>query len=246
MILAHRGASAERPENTEAAFRLAMTQGADGVELDVMRCRSGELVVIHDEDLGRLAGQPKNLVARMPWSELKDVDVGSWFGAAHASARPLTLPQAIEVLGSRALCNVELKGRGLGDPKLAPAVAEVLAAAPNPERFVVSSFNPFHLYRFRSAAPALATGLLFSPGQNAFLRNAMAAPLLRVSALHPEQRLCTVANLGRWKANGYDVVTWTVDQAAVAVALHGAGVRGVVSNRPGELLAAFAALQSRR
>jgi glycerophosphoryl diester phosphodiesterase len=240
--LAHRGASADRPENTESAFRLALADGADGVELDVMRCRSGEVVVIHDEDLGRLCGQPKKRVARMSWSELRELDVGSWFGAAYAAARLLTLPQALEVLGERALCNVELKGRGLGDAELAPAVARVLASAPNPERFVTSSFNPFHLYRFRSAEPQLATGLLFSPGQNALLRNAASAPLLRVSALHPEQRLCTVANLARWKASGYDVVTWTIDQPAVAVALLGAGVRGVVSNRPRGLLAAFDAL----
>jgi glycerophosphoryl diester phosphodiesterase len=140
---------------------------------------------------------------------------------------------------------VELKGRGFGDPELAPAVAQLLSSAPNPERFVVSSFNPFHLYRFRSAAPQLATGLLFAPGQNAFMRNATSAAMLRVSALHPEQRLCTVANLARWKANGYDVVTWTIDQPAAAVALHGAGVRGVVSNRPRQLLDAFEDLRPR-
>jgi glycerophosphoryl diester phosphodiesterase len=238
VILAHRGASAERPENTEGAFRLALEEGADGVELDVMRCRSGEVVVVHDEHLGRLASQPKLVVAKTSWTQLKDIDVGSWFGAAHASARLLTLPQTLEVLGPRALCNVELKGRGLGDPKLAPAVAAILASAPTPERFVVSSFNPFHLYRLRSAAPQLATGLLFSPGQNSLLRSA-GVPLLRLSALHPEQRLCTVANLTRWKESGYDVVTWTIDQPAVAVALHGAGVRGIVSNRPRGLLAAF-------
>jgi glycerophosphoryl diester phosphodiesterase len=245
VILAHRGASAERPENTESAFRLALADGADGVELDVMRCRTGEVVVIHDEELGRLAGRPGRLVARSPWSELRELDVGSWFGAAYASTRLLTLPQAVEVLGRHALCNVELKGRGFGDPRLASAVADVLSRTPNPERFVVSSFNPFHLFRFRSAAPRVATGLLFSAGQNAFLRNAASAPLLRVRALHPEQRLCTVANLTRWKAHGYDVVTWTIDQPAVAVALQGAGVRGIVSNRPRELLAAFAALRPR-
>jgi glycerophosphoryl diester phosphodiesterase len=244
IILGHRGSSAERPENTEAAFRLALSDGADGVELDVMRCRSGEVVVVHDADLGRLAGHPGLLVASAPWSELKGLDVGSWFGSAYASARLLTLPQALEALGSAALCNVELKGRGLGDPKLAPAVARVLAASPNPERFVVSSFNPFHLYRFHAAAPRIASGLLFSPGQNVLLRSAASAPLLRVSALHPEHRLCTVANLRRWQGSGYDVVTWTIDQPAVAVALHGAGVAAVVSNRPRELLAAFRDLRA--
>ncbi len=245
VILAHRGASTVRPENTESAFTEALAEGADGVELDVMRCASGEVVVVHDEELGRLAGRPLK-VRETPWSELKLLDVGSWFGASYASARLLTLPQALEVLGDGALCNVELKGKGFGDPKLAPAVAQILAAAPKPERFVASSFNPFHLFRFREAAPHLATGLLFSPGQNLLLRTASTAPLLKVSALHPEQRLCTVAHLRRWRASGYDVATWTIDQPAAAVALHGAGVRVVISNRPGELVAAFQAIAVRR
>ena len=53
LILAHRGASAERPENTASAFALAMEQGADGVELDVWRCATGEVVVTHDSNLAR-------------------------------------------------------------------------------------------------------------------------------------------------------------------------------------------------
>jgi glycerophosphoryl diester phosphodiesterase len=245
VILAHRGASAVRPENTAGAFTEALAEGADGVELDVMRCGSGEVVVVHDEELGRLAGRPIK-VRETLWSQLKDLDVGSWFGAAYASSRLLTLVQALEVLGDTALCNVELKGGGFGDAKLAPAVARTLGSSSNPERFVVSSFNPFHLFRFREAAPRLATGLLFSPGQSWPLRTASSAPLLRVSALHPEQRLCTVARLARWRAQGYDVVTWTIDQPAAAVALHGAGVRAVVSNRPGDLVSAFDALKLRR
>src|SRR5512138_1115210 len=58
LVLGHRGASADAPENTLAAFRLAMAQGADGVELDVWRCATGEVVVVHDEDLTRVAGAP--------------------------------------------------------------------------------------------------------------------------------------------------------------------------------------------
>lgn len=58
LLLAHRGASADAPENTLAAFQEAVAQGADGVELDAMVCGSGEVVVCHDETLERLAGLP--------------------------------------------------------------------------------------------------------------------------------------------------------------------------------------------
>jgi len=246
VILAHRGASAERPENTQGAFALALSQHADGVELDVMRCASGEVVVVHDENLGRLAGRQDLVVAKTPWTELRTLDVGSWFGTAYGSERLMTLAQTLEGLGTSALCNVELKGRGFGDLKLASAVARVLESSPFRERFVVSSFNPFHLFRFREAAPTVATGLLFSPGQSWPMRTAAGAPLLHLASLHPEQRLCTVANLARWRKQGYDVATWTIDQPAAAVALHGAGVRAIISNRPGELVAAFEDLAAAR
>ena len=244
VVLAHRGASAEAPENTAAAFRLALERGADGVELDVWRCATGEVVVVHDEDLERLAGQPVS-VRRAPWSTLRGLDVGSWFQPRFAGERLLTLPEALECLGPAALVNVELKGERLGDPGLPAAVAKILGAAPSPERFVVSSFNPALLWRFAAAVRGLsparrpASALLFEPGQAWPFRHAAAASWLRPSALHPAVELCRVRELRRWRAAGYDVTAWTVDDPAVALALWEARVTGVITNRPKEILAAF-------
>src|SRR5512147_2878351 len=79
LVLGHRGASAEAPENTLAAFRLAMEQGADGVELDAWCCATGEVVVVHDEDTGRVAGEAL-AVPETPWTALHALDVGAWKG----------------------------------------------------------------------------------------------------------------------------------------------------------------------
>ena len=81
IILGHRGASADAPENTLAAFRLAIEQGADGIELDVWRCGSGEVVVHHDADTSRTAGMARR-VSSTSWAELRCLDVGSWKGGA--------------------------------------------------------------------------------------------------------------------------------------------------------------------
>jgi len=70
LLLAHRGASADAPENTIAAFEEAVRQGADGVELDVQVCSTGEVVVCHDERLTRLAGLDWELGAT-PWWKLR-------------------------------------------------------------------------------------------------------------------------------------------------------------------------------
>ena len=75
LVIAHRGASADAPENTLAAFALARAQGADGIELDVMRCATGEVVVFHDDDLVRLGHRP-TLVRDMPFADLREIDVG--------------------------------------------------------------------------------------------------------------------------------------------------------------------------
>ncbi len=236
-VLAHRGASAEAPENSARAFSLALAQGADGVELDVMRCGSGEIVVVHDEELSRLAGQPVEL-RRAPWSVLRGLDVGSWFHPRFSDTRLLLLEEALELLRPPALVNVELKGEGMGDPALPARVSEILSADPAPERFLVSSFNPALLVRFRAAQGRLPhsrrspRGLLFEAEQSAPLRRASLAPLVGVGSLHPSVDLCRASSIAGWRARGYAVVPWTVDEPAVALALQAAGVAGFITNRP--------------
>lgn len=87
LILAHRGLSAEAPENTLAAFRLAVERGMPGIELDVRLSADGELAVIHDGYTGRVSPsgpggeESKGLqVERSSWAELRSLDVGAWKG----------------------------------------------------------------------------------------------------------------------------------------------------------------------
>ncbi|MFN7134700.1 MAG: glycerophosphodiester phosphodiesterase, partial [Myxococcales bacterium] len=97
LVIAHRGASANAPENTLAAFREAVAQGADGVELDVMVCGSGEVVVCHDEWLDRLAGEHVP-VGETPLHRLRGLDVGRWFSPAFARECIPTLDEVFDLL----------------------------------------------------------------------------------------------------------------------------------------------------
>src|SRR5262245_26936155 len=95
LVLGHRGASREAPENTLASFGLAMDQGADGVELDVWRCATGEIVVFHDVDARRIAKVP----LRIPdtgFAELGSLDVGEFKGERHRGERMPRLEQVLE------------------------------------------------------------------------------------------------------------------------------------------------------
>lgn len=261
LVLGHRGASADFPENTVRAFQEALRQGADGVELDVMRCGSGEVVVIHDDDLARVAGGAAGSAVRVrsaPLAALRAFDLGG-------GERVPTLAEVLEALGPEALVNVELKspepgpgghgglrGRlatGAGylrlcrDDGLAAVVAAVLRRAGRlhgrgARTTLVSSFDPFQLLRFqREALGALPLGYLFERDQLLPLREAWPARLLRPAALHPQAPLCTPQAVARWRGRGYALHTWTVDDADTVRRLCALGIDAIITNRPGAVRA---------
>jgi glycerophosphoryl diester phosphodiesterase len=228
LVIAHRGASAHALENTLTAFRLARDQGADGVELDVMRCATGEVVVFHDDDLSRLAGRPDS-IRHTSWATLRDVRL-------EGGER---IPRLEDVLAETdgLLINVELKTppawrERARDDGLARAVAELLRGANS--RALVSSFDPLLLLRFRRALESVPLGLLFSSEQSRPLREAWSAPLIAPLALHPEAALVDAVALRDWRGRGYLVHVWTVDDAAELRAMAALGADAVITNRPGE------------
>src|SRR5690606_11528357 len=107
-VTAHRGASAYAPENTMAAFEMALEMGADGIELDVQMSRDGHLVVIHDPTLERTT-DGSGLVAQYTLAELRRVDAGAWFDERFRGQRIPTLAEVFELVRGKALLNVELK-----------------------------------------------------------------------------------------------------------------------------------------
>jgi glycerophosphoryl diester phosphodiesterase len=235
-VLGHRGASADAPENTIAAFRLALDQGADGVELDVWRCGTGEVVVCHDPDARRLAGSPL-VVPEASLRDLRALDVGSWKGARWSGERIPRLEEALEAMPG-AIVNVELKSRG-GETELSRAAAEVIRAARAADRVVVSSFDWRLVSAFQSAAPEIAVGLLFEGSRAWRLRVAMASRLLGPQALHPHRALATPARVRAWTRRGLAVNVWTVDDAAEMRHLAALGVSAVITNVPGRAVEAL-------
>jgi glycerophosphoryl diester phosphodiesterase len=237
LILAHRGASADAPENTLAAFRLALEQGADGVELDVWRCASGEVVVAHDEDLARVAGSPLRIPdARL--DSLRAVDVGAWKGARFRGERVPLLAEVLEALPG-AFVNVELKSRGGRELALAGPAAEVIRRAGAADRVVVSSFHWRLLAAFRLAAPEVPAGLLFDDRAAWRLRTFLGVLGLSPAAVHPERSLATDARIAAWTARGLGVNVWTVDDPAEAARLARAGATALITNVPRTIRAAL-------
>jgi glycerophosphoryl diester phosphodiesterase len=231
LIIAHRGASALETENTLAAFLRAMSEGADGVELDVQRCATGEVVVFHDDDLVRLAGRPER-IGQLSLERLREVRL------LRGGEIP-TLAETLEACGSSALVNIEIKHAGLlpgGCSALVDSVAEVVARADAGQRVLISSFSPGAIWRWRKVRPDVASGLLFErprPFHRPWpLRTDLLLPLLHPHAVHPEQTLCTSKSVARWRRQGYAVNVWTVDAPDRIAALADMGASGIITNDP--------------
>jgi len=232
LIWAHRGASAEAPENTIAAFSLALAEDADGVELDAQRCASGEVVVLHDESLARTTGFDAPVI-HASYSVVRTLDAGSWKAGRFRGERIPLLAEVLEAFPR--LVNVELKCETADDGGLTAEVVRVVRAAAAEDRVLLSSFNAACLWRARALAPRIPRALLFESEQRWPLRSALFAPLLGVEAVHPEHVLATPGRVSRWRRRGYSVACWTVDDPEEAARLHQSGVTGVITNRPGRM-----------
>ncbi|MFO0594209.1 MAG: glycerophosphodiester phosphodiesterase family protein [Myxococcaceae bacterium] len=233
-IFAHRGASADYPENTLEAFAGAVGQGADGVELDVIRCGSGELVVVHDEWLDRLAGLHWD-VRQTPWRKLQRLDVGTRLG--FKPARIPLLHEVFDCLPARLEINVELKNITLDDRGLSLAVAQLVHDRHLADRVFLSSFDPRCLVRVARAYPSLRRGLLIDPDLAWAPQAWFWLPITAKTSVHPHWSQVTSERVNRWHGAGWAVAVWTVDDVDEARRLRALGVDVVITNRPAALRA---------
>jgi len=169
LVVAHRGSAARAPENTIEAFRLAVEDGADAIELDVHLTADGELAVIHDETLERTTDRVGR-VADLTMAEIREADAGATFRRPDDSGFPyagrgLTVPTLGDVLAwlpDDIGMVVEIKARAAAD-----AVVEAVAGHPvtGDERLAVISFDEAAIERVRERDPSIATGYLLVPTQ---------------------------------------------------------------------------------
>jgi glycerophosphoryl diester phosphodiesterase len=233
-VLGHRGARHAAPENTLAAFELALREGADGVELDVRLDRSGRVVVLHDVGLERVTGGvDTRLVAELSAAEVDAAQAGG--------GEPI--PMLVDVLAwaeeREARVNVELKSDALSLSELATAVVrDVGKVRAAPERVFFSSFHPRLVRALAAALPEHATCWLVHDQQGP-LRDARLFRTLGAAGVHPQRTLVTAERFALWQRAGALVNTWTVNEPAEARRLATLGVDGIITDNPELILAAL-------
>lgn len=139
-VYAHRGGREWAPENTMAAFRKSMAAGVYGIELDVQRCSSGELVVFHDHDLSRTTNGV-GLLKSSSFDELKRLSAGAWFDDRFQEERIPLLSEVLALVNGRAMLNIELKNTPVEYPGLDDDVIDLLDDYPHMDKVVFSSFD---------------------------------------------------------------------------------------------------------
>ena len=236
-VHAHRGGAALAPENTMVAFEGATELGVDYIELDVRRCATGELVVIHDADLARVAGQPDK-VAELTLGLLQQADVGAHFGTVVARVPPLA--EVLETLRGRIKFNVEIKEDALQGDGTATAVGELIAAMGLDGEVIVSSFNPASLWRVGRCCgaprgliyPMEGDGSLAHRLRDRLMRRPRTASLAGAFALHPRETEVTAEGVRAAHRRGLAVNTWTVNDPARMRELAGLRVNALITDRP--------------
>lgn len=157
-IIAHRGGREWAPENTLAAFRLALELGVDGMEFDVQRCSTGELVVFHDEGLGRTTNGV-GLIKDCSFDELRRLDAGSWFDREFKGERIPLLSEVLELVGGKCKLHIELKNAPVDYPGIEDDLLIAIEGYPA-ETLVISSFDHKLLFALHQLEPSLEKAML--------------------------------------------------------------------------------------
>lgn len=213
-----------------AAFSVAVDGGADGIELDIHLSRDGVPVVIHDETVDRTT-DGRGFVAAKRWSELQQLDAGSWFSKEFAGARIPALDEVLSAFGGRLRLNLELKEFRAG-----MAVLELLKQYPSAD-ILISSFDYPLLQRLRATQASLPLAVLFDSGN---WRHAVGlAAELAAHSFHPQSKRVNRPMIAACAQIGLPVFVWTVDRADLARSLIRIGVSGFFSNDSTSLRAAF-------
>ncbi|SDD82386.1 glycerophosphoryl diester phosphodiesterase [Paenibacillus sp. UNCCL117] len=231
MIIAHRGAAGEAPENTISAFKLGLEQGCEGIELDVHLSKDGEIVVIHDSTINRTT-HSKGAVNELTVAELKQADAGLWFHEQYAGERIPLLEEVFELVPPEVMINVEIKGSY--GYRLEPALAALMRRMDRVHNVVVSSFDFKSLQALKLHEPEAKLGLLYdlSVARHADMTKLISSP---VYSLHPSFRRLDKADVRDAVESGLQVYAYTInDEDKMRQAIE-YGVSGIITDYPGRL-----------
>ena len=245
LIIGHRGASSVAPENTLAAFKRAIDDGADGIEFDVRLARDNVPVVIHDSSLKRTASINK-AVSQLTSEELNAIDVGAWF-KNRSEARSVskeTVPALRSVFdlykSASGLLYLEMKGEPVGE-RLPSDVVRLIQEYNFIDRVVVESFDLPSIAIIKQISRDIRTAALFDGRlRDRIGRRSNKALIMRAKEAQADElalhHLLVTQNLIQQAEERFDVVVWTVDKPRWISLAHKLGIKALITNNPALML----------
>jgi len=239
MIVAHRGASFDAPENTLAAFRLAWEQGADAIEGDFRLTRDGQIICIHDKTTKRITGVER-VVAESTFDELRALDAGAWKGQQFAGEKLPTLDEVLALVPDDKAIYIEVKC----GPEILPALAKSLRRrALPPGQTPAIAFDEEVVIAVRERLPDVPVYWLSSYKQNKATGawspriESILATLKRTHAhgfgTKAQRGVVDAVFVRRLRDAGMWLNAWTVDEPADIRWIVDLGFDAVTTNRPG-------------
>ena len=226
-VTAHRAGAGKAPENTLAALRLAIADGADYAEIDVQTTRDGELVILHDRDLKRLAGDSRR-VEELSLAELRLLDIGRSKSEQFAGEHPATLGEMIAVAKGHIRLNVELK-YNRDDPTLASRVIETLRKEDFLDQCVITSIEYSAVRDAKRLAPEIQVGLIVT--------KVVGDPVaLEADFLSMNQGAVTTKLIDRAHAQGKQIHVWTVNDRETQARMIERGVDSLITDEPSDAI----------
>ena len=223
LSIGHRGAKGYVAENTYESISKAIQLGVDGIEIDVFKCASGELVLFHDKNLKELTGE-SGLIENLTIKELEQFLVLGKYKIP-------TLKDVLTRIEKPLFVNIELKGLNT-----AQATSKIIADISRStswslEHFIVSSFNWDELELFRSIDKNTSVGVLVSKSMS--INEAIEfGKKINAQAIHPNFKLLNDKAVKKIKNNGFKIYTWTVNNEDDINFMKKLKVDGIISDYP--------------
>jgi glycerophosphoryl diester phosphodiesterase len=232
-VIAHRGGTKWAPENSLSAFRKSVDAGVDGIELDIQRASTGELVVIHDSDVARTTNGV-GLVKDISYNELKRLDGGSWFSKEFAGEKIPLLSEVLEVVDGKCDLNIEIKNLPYDFPGIEDDLLDLLQSYSRPDRIIISSFDHYVLRAIHQKNPNFNMGI-------GLLAACLICDIDKYATTcgakywHPNFELLRQEEVAKAQAANLVVNSWTIDSPREWKRAIEMGLDGIITNDPSGL-----------
>lgn len=234
-IIAHRGGRNWAPENTLAAFHRSVSARVGGVEFDVHRCSTGELVVIHDDTIDRTTNGV-GMVKDSSLGELKRLSAGLWFDKEFREERVPLLTEVLDLFNEEMVIDIELKNSPVGYDGIEEDLLYTIEPYRSKLNILVSSFDHHCLRRLRALDSEIEIGVLVGGG---LIDIKEYAGKLNARYLIQEYDCLMPEAVADAKDAGLKIVVWTVNDAPKWQRLIELGVDGICTDTPAELAAFY-------